>query len=234
MIKANESKDENSRWYVESSNILMIEYNKITLIMEVYFKNGGVYEYQNVDMDTVLSFVNSDSQGRYLNTVIKKGDFPSKKLYTLKDFEIEQIIEDGNKDGDDEEISENSWGKELELTEYQTKAIRTRAPLVDQYKYMDTLHMLLGLTTEIGELSDPFKKHLAYGKEIDWVNVKEELADIMWYVVNFCDLHNINLKEEMGINIKKLEARFPEKFYTSNGAINRDLDTERKILEGGK
>jgi hypothetical protein len=38
------------------------------------------------------------------------------------------------------------------------------------------------------------------------------------------------MKEVMDINIKKLEARYPEKF-TEDKAINRDLEAERKILE---
>ena len=45
------------------------------------------------------------------------------------------------------------------------------------------------------------------------------------YLVDF-DMKNI-----AEVNIKKLQARYPEKF-TSEKALNRDLETERKILEG--
>lgn len=40
------------------------------------------------------------------------------------------------------------------------------------------------------------------------------------------------LRELAGVNIAKLRARYPDKF-TSDAALNRDLATERKILEGG-
>lgn len=118
----------------------------------------------------------------------------------------------------------------MDLKEYKEKAKRTNAPMPKEYEYLTELHMLMGLTTEVGELTDVFKKNLAYGKEIDWVNVGEEVADVMWYLINFCDVTGINLEKELDKNIKKLEARFPEKFSTDK-ALNRDLSKEREILE---
>jgi NTP pyrophosphatase (non-canonical NTP hydrolase) len=49
----------------------------------------------------------------------------------------------------------------------------------------DTLiHMAMGVTTEIGEIVDIFKKNLAYAKDIDLVNLKEEIGDAFWYIAN--------------------------------------------------
>jgi len=48
--------------------------------------------------------------------------------------------------------------------------------------------MDLGVLTELGELLDIFKRHLAYEKPIDIVHLGEELADICWYAVNKMDL----------------------------------------------
>lgn len=118
----------------------------------------------------------------------------------------------------------------MDLKKYQEQARRTNAPMPKNYEFLTELHMLMGMTTEIGELTDVFKKHLAYGKDIDWVNVGEEVADIMWYLINFCDGVGIDLEKELDKNISKLQARFPEKF-TKEKAINRDLNTERQILE---
>lgn len=118
----------------------------------------------------------------------------------------------------------------MDLKEYQEQAKRTNAPIENNYKYMTQLHMLMGLQTEVGELTDVFKKHLAYNKEIDWVNVGEEVADIMWYLVNFCSVSNIDIGKELDKNIKKLKARFPENFCEKR-ALNRDLKVEREILE---
>lgn len=95
---------------------------------------------------------------------------------------------------------------------------------------MDNIHMTYGILTEGGELADVFKKHIAYGKEIDWVNVKEELGDLLFYIASFCRINDLDLDEIIKTNMKKLESRYPEKF-TQYHANNRDLDKERSILE---
>jgi NTP pyrophosphatase (non-canonical NTP hydrolase) len=96
---------------------------------------------------------------------------------------------------------------------------------------MDNMHMILGISTESGELQDIFKKHIAYGKEIDWINVKEELGDMLFYIASFCRINGLDLDEIIKINMEKLESRYPEKF-TQYHANNRNLDKERSILEG--
>lgn len=116
----------------------------------------------------------------------------------------------------------------MKIKEYQNKASRTLAKL--ETPLQDDLHMVLGMQTEAAEISDAYKKHMAYGRKLDLVNVKEELGDLMWYIANLCNLHGWDLQDILDTNIKKLQARFPEKF-TNEKANNRDLETERKILE---
>lgn len=118
----------------------------------------------------------------------------------------------------------------MTIKEYQKHTTRTNAPMESSYSHMTTLHMLMGMMTEVGELTDQFKKNLAYGKDIDWVNVKEEIGDLMWYISEFANEYNFDLEEILATNIAKLQKRFPEKF-TSEYAINRNLDAEREILE---
>ena len=83
----------------------------------------------------------------------------------------------------------------------------------------------------LGELMDAFKRKLFYGKELDVVNVKEEVGDLMWYVAILLRELDLGFQELLQLNIDKLKARFPEKF-TESDALNRDLDKERMILEG--
>jgi pyruvate,water dikinase len=45
----------------------------------------------------------------------------------------------------------------------------------------------------------------------------------------FCDINNINIENILDTNIEKLKARYGEKF-TSERAINRNLEKEREIL----
>jgi len=115
----------------------------------------------------------------------------------------------------------------MDFKTYQQESSRTCVKLGD---LSDNIHMTLGMVTEASELADVFKKRLAYNKPIDWVNVREEIGDILWYLANFCRMHNIDIEEVMGTNIAKLKARYPDKF-TEDNAINRDLKKEREILE---
>lgn len=95
------------------------------------------------------------------------------------------------------------------------------------------LHAAIGMVTEAGEYLDAIKKTLFYGKKLDKTNLIEELGDQMWYIIIACDALGVDLSHICDINIKKLKARYPEKFLTHD-ALNRNLDKEREILEGGE
>lgn len=118
----------------------------------------------------------------------------------------------------------------MNTVQYQEQATRTLALL--ESRLMDDMHMILGMQTEVSELADAYKKHIAYGKPLDCVNIKEELGDALWYIANMCTLHGWDLRDIMDINIAKLQSRYPEKF-TQDKALNRDLTEERKILAAG-
>ena len=116
----------------------------------------------------------------------------------------------------------------MEIKEYANEVKRTLADL--GYKEKNNIHMLMGLSTEVGELTDIFKKNFAYNTKIDWVNVEEEICDIMWYLINLCNINGIDIEKALDKNISKLKARYPEKF-DEELARNRNLELERKILE---
>jgi len=167
----------------------------------------------------------------------------------------------------------------MDLKQYQLEAKRTCASLGSDEENL--LHMVMGIITEMGELIDAFKKNLAYKKELDLVNIQEEISDATWYLVNSLTFRNLIVEdeelpeedkieenevataliaglhlllnmeiEEQGLlyilrvgsktlgldyyqglqnNIDKLKVRYPEKFTTEN-ALNRDLDAEREQL----
>ena len=94
------------------------------------------------------------------------------------------------------------------------------------------LHAAIGIVTESGEILDTILKYKYGEKELDVVNIKEELGDVMWYFAILLRDLNIDFYESLDINISKLKSRYGDKF-SSEKAINRNLDTERKILEGG-
>jgi len=92
------------------------------------------------------------------------------------------------------------------------------------------LHAAMGLCTEAGEFMDPLKKALFYGKEIDEVNLREELGDLLWYIAIACDALDTTVELEMARVIAKLQVRYPEKF-DDYLADNRNYEQERAVLE---
>ncbi len=92
------------------------------------------------------------------------------------------------------------------------------------------LHGAIGLATESGEMLDAVKKHVFYGAALDKINLAEEVGDLFWYCAIICDALGISFEEIQEKNIAKLKARYGDKF-NEDGALNRDLDKEREILE---
>ena len=95
------------------------------------------------------------------------------------------------------------------------------------------LHAGIGLSTESGEFLDALKKHIFYGKKLDRVNLAEEMGDLFWYLAIVSDELGVDMSDVMERNITKLKARYGEKF-SEEKAENRDLKTEREILEKQK
>lgn len=125
----------------------------------------------------------------------------------------------------------------MDANQYVKQATRTESQNFDEIgsrlcekRNIRLLHAAMGLETEVGEFMDPLKKHIFYGKEIDTVNLAEELGDMFWYIAIACDELGVKPLELMEKNIAKLKARFPDKF-SSKDAIERDTSKERKILE---
>jgi NTP pyrophosphatase (non-canonical NTP hydrolase) len=127
----------------------------------------------------------------------------------------------------------------MQPSEYMDQAGRTDHSAEDVVKMIARLqnettarlnHYVLGVGTEAGELQDAVKKHIAYGRVADAVNVVEECGDVLWYVARILKLLGFSFEDAMQMNINKLEKRFPEKF-TEDAANNRDLETERTQME---
>lgn len=88
----------------------------------------------------------------------------------------------------------------------------------------------MGVATEGGEILDALKKHLFYGKPLDEVNLVEEVGDTLYYLAIVCDELGVSFTDAANKVIQKLKARYGDEF-SEGRAIERDLDTERKVLE---
>jgi NTP pyrophosphatase (non-canonical NTP hydrolase) len=92
------------------------------------------------------------------------------------------------------------------------------------------LHAAMGMFTESAEFMDAMKKYIYYGKPLDEVNLGEEVGDQFWYQAIACDELNTDFEAIWEKIIAKLKSRYGDKF-NSTGALERNLDTERAILE---
>lgn len=116
---------------------------------------------------------------------------------------------------------------------YVTDCLRTESKVgmaVLSNQETRLLHSILGLCDEVGELAKALKAFLFYGKELDYVNLKEEFGDVLWYTALGVDSIQSTLDSVMKTNIEKLRVRYPEKF-TKEDALNRNMGEERKELE---
>lgn len=85
-----------------------------------------------------------------------------------------------------------------------------------------------------------FISSFKYNNELEVIDVllnfnvfSENCNSIMFMVKSIAEFYNLNIEECLYKNIEKLKIRYPDKFDTDL-ALNRNLDAERKVLEGDK
>ena len=110
---------------------------------------------------------------------------------------------------------------------YQQQAKRTCPDLfpdkdLSTSSFLNTSHMIYGMVSEIPELLEAIAKE-------DYVNVGEEIADLMWYIANYCTFHGIDLQDCLIIDgNKEVSYRtYPEVFCYFIGEL---ADIEKKEL----
>lgn len=92
-------------------------------------------------------------------------------------------------------------------------------------------HSILGLLTEVRELEQALFDHVFNGKPLDLINIQEEFGDTMWYQALGLDaIGQDSFSRTMRLVIRKLRTRYKDKF-TEFDAMNRNLKTERSVLE---
>lgn len=103
---------------------------------------------------------------------------------------------------------------------------------VDEYnRYSDPTACWTNIIIFAGTLLDLDKKLFAYNKNIDDTKRLKVFIQLNTALEAFADFMGIDKGDALEKNINKLKARYPDKF-DNDKAINRDLDAERKILEG--
>lgn len=105
-------------------------------------------------------------------------------------------------------------------------------PEVKKHSIMALNGAVAALTCSVGDYNDLLKKHLFYGKPLNEEKLKQSLQQLCMALAGIAIISGTTIEEGRATNIAKLKARYGDKF-TENAALNRDLETERKILEDG-
>lgn len=127
-------------------------------------------------------------------------------------------------------------------TEYTQNALRTLKTFdktsdflkEDQVGDIDIIHALLGLSGEVGEVVDLFKKVYFYNKPVDMDEVEKEIGDVLWYLAILMDRTGLSFETVMQTNIDKLKARYPDKYSDSDAIAQADEVSEPAIITLGK
>ena len=85
----------------------------------------------------------------------------------------------------------------------------------------DLLHMAVGVSGEAGELLDAVKKAVIYNKEMDLVNIVEELGDLEFYMSKIRQIVGVTREEILKRNIDKLSVRYAKGKYSNDQAQER-------------
>ncbi len=117
-----------------------------------------------------------------------------------------------------------------ELEQDFQKMVRKLAKPGEQIKEQLTeldcalIHAAVGVASDSGELLDAIKKAVIYRKEIDMVNVVEELGDIEFFMEDIRRLLGISREQVILANMKKLSKRYGADFTYSDCLAQERLD----------
>lgn len=82
------------------------------------------------------------------------------------------------------------------------------------------IHGILGIAGETGELVGIIKKSVVYHEPINEEHLKEELGDLLHYMMYLLSNHSWTLGDLMTDNVKKLKKRYPNG-YSDKDAVER-------------
>lgn len=110
------------------------------------------------------------------------------------------------------------------LTEYQSKAMRTRMAFGDRDELITFSAM--EIAAESGEISNIVYKHIFQGHPLDTAGLMEEIGDVMWGLASLADSLGSNLHDIGILNIDKLAKRYSNGRFTTADSIAR-LDHQK-------
>jgi len=146
--------------------------------------------------------------------------------------EVEELLDNHIGDSQDitnmlEEAGDITWYLAILGREYQLDYPQ----IIVKEKNGDPMKLVLKIIKNTCKLLDMMKKKIYYNKPVDEYTFKTITNLVMLDLSDYMNTYDIDIQKSFDVNIAKLKARYGEKF-SSEKAINRDLETERNILEG--
>lgn len=127
-----------------------------------------------------------------------------------------------------EEVGDLTWYLSIFYREY---------PEIENVKVATSMEvktpqgLIMSMLKGILQIQDLIKKKLYYNKPINQDSMNNLVAFLDMDIRMYLNIYDLKIEEVWERNIAKLKARYGDKF-SSDRAINRDLETERTILEG--
>jgi len=148
--------------------------------------------------------------------------------------EVEELMDNhegndlGPQGGRGEEVADIAWYLSIFGREYGIDFPYQEEFAVSKNS-MDIVYKIIKNSLKVLDL---MKKKLYYNKPIDDSVIKLQIHTIMVNICEYCQYYNIDVERSLETNIAKLKARYGDRF-SSDRAINRNLDVEKKVLENG-
>lgn len=102
----------------------------------------------------------------------------------------------------------------IKYQNFVARHIKSTDEVTTDDRYIMLTHMLMGLLSEVGELTSQLKAHLIYNKPLDLSNTDEEIGDISFYlwglVLALEPLGGSTYEMILEQNMDKLSKRYPD------------------------
>lgn len=106
----------------------------------------------------------------------------------------------------------------LSFRQYQLQTERTKMQFRTEEE--ELVYLTLGLSGEVGEVTEVVKKVVYHGHKLDEAVIEKEIGDVLWYLARLCHVLGLDMEEVAEANIDKLRKRYPNGFSKAD-SVNR-------------
>lgn len=98
---------------------------------------------------------------------------------------------------------------------------------LDDPTYLKQVHCLMGIVSELNELFTIKNDEIKISK-----NIVEECGDLLFYIQGLLNTVDVDIRDALEANVRKLDQRYKKKTFSTKEALNRNLTKEKAALDG--